>query len=516
MSPPAPRTGTPPPLDEVVATAIASALRRPYDRSAQPAAGAEVVPADRNATDGGGESEAAAPRIAVAYSGGADSSALLHVAAGLQARGVLDVVALHVHHGLAPAADAWLAHCREEAAHMGVRFDSERVHLPRERASLEAEARRLRYAALILLCRRHGASLLLTGHHADDQAETVLINLARGAGIGGLAGAARSRPLDAGLTLLRPLIDVPAERLRAHVAAHGLAHVEDPSNDDRRFTRNAIRHEVLPAWRRIVPTIATRLAQTAAHASTLQALLDEIGNEDLHDDAAHGRPPVDEAEGASETNTVIDTNDALDVERIEALTDARAANALRVWLARRGMRAPSTAALREMIDQLLNASPDAQIALLHEQQTLRLYRGRVSIDRGGPARAGPKRLTWHGEAAIEVCEWDGVLHFEPATGPGLDPAALRAGPLLLRDRRGGERLRMRADGPSRTLKNLYQEAGIAAWQRTRLPLVYLGDRLVHAAGLGTNATTLDTGIPADGSIALRWEAGARTAAADGS
>lgn len=422
-------------------------------------------------------------RIGIAFSGGADSTALLHAAAALQRRGVVEVVAFHVHHGLAAAADAWLVHARDQATTFGVGFDEEHVVLTRAGASIEAEARALRYAALARLCRRHDCGVLMTAHHADDQAESVLLNLARGAGIGGLAATARSRRIE-DVVLMRPLIDLPSSVLREYIDREALCFVDDPSNHDRRYTRNAIRYEVMPALRRIVPTIATRLAQTAMHASTMQGLLDDIGEEDLRRGAA--------------------SDDELDVEHLAALSEARAANALRVWIARRGMRAPSSAALREMLDQLLHASPDAQIALLHERQTLRLYRGRVSIDAGGPPRAGFVALTWHGEERLPVPAWHGSLVFTPTFDRGFEAHALRQGALAIRERRGGERLRMRADGPSRTLKNLYQEAGIATWQRTRLPLVYLDDRLIFAAGIGPNADSAIDGEPGRSLVALEW------------
>ena len=446
------------------------------------------------AVEGLRSADDAPTRIAIAYSGGADSTALLHVASALHRDGALDVVALHVHHGIAAAADDWLDHCREQAAAFGVAFDAAHVVLPRRAASLEAEARTLRYQVLSTLCRQHGCTMLMTAHHADDQAETVLLNLARGAGIGGLAATARTRRIDR-LLVVRPLLDLPAALLRAHVAAHGLPHVEDPSNDDRRFTRNAIRHEVMPAFRRIVPTVAARLARTAAHASTVQGLLDDIGREDLLGD----RGDPDLAGTTAEAAT-------LDVERLATLSEARAANALRVWLAQRGLRAPSAAALTEMLEQLLHASPDAQIALLHERHTLRLYRGRVSVDRAGPPRAGVTVLRWQGRACIEVPEWHGVLHFDATDGRGFHRTLLDEGDLILRARRGGERLQMRIDGPSRTLKNLYQEAGIAAWRRPRLPLVYRDERLLFAAGLGANAAATVDSPPDAETIALRWEA----------
>ena len=479
MSPPA----SSPDLDRIVAAAIASALSSPlYSR---PHGALHNTPRGDFDAD-------ASPRVAIAFSGGADSTALLHATSLLSRRGEVEAIAFHIHHGLATSADQWLAHCRDQAEALGIAFDSEHVNVPRQHASVEAEARRVRYAALVRLCEKHRCALLMTAHHADDQAETVLVNLARGAGIGGLAATARTRRLD-GVLLLRPLLDVSAASLRAYVDAHALDHVEDPSNSDRRYTRNAIRHEVMPALRRIVPTIATRLAQTATHASTMQGLLDEIGIEDLE----HGVDGDVEDDDAHESD--------LDVDRLRALSDARAANALRVWLARRGMRAPTAAALREMLDQLRHASPDAQIALIHERRTLRLYRGRVSIDAGGPPRAGFAPLAWNGEPFIEVPGWQGRLHFISDAERGFEATALREGPLALRERRGGERMRARIDAPSRTLKNLYQEAGVAAWQRTRLPLVYLGDRLMYAAGIGPNALGMIEASPGLELIRLEWE-----------
>ena len=440
------------------------------------------------------------PRVAIAYSGGADSTALLHAASLLHRRGVVEAVALHVHHGLAASADDWLAHCRDQAAALGIPFDSEHVTVVRQSASLEAEARRVRYAALARLCRIHRCTVLMTAHHADDQAETVLVNLARGAGIGGLAATARSRWLD-DVLLLRPLIDASAETIRAHVQAHALVHVEDPSNSDRRFTRNAIRHEVMPALRRIVPTIAARLAQTATHASTMQGLLDEIGIEDLERNTE--RDTALEDSGGGDERAPRGEAD-LDIERLRLLSDARASNALRVWLARRGMRAPTAAALKEMLDQLRHASPEAQIALIHERQTLRLYRGRVSIDAGGVPRAGFASIVWQGEPFIDVPVWQGRLHFIEESRQGFDAIALREGTLALHERRGGERMRAHIDGPSRTLKNLYQEAGVAAWQRARLPLVYLEQRLLFAAGIGPNAAMMIEATPGFDLIRLEW------------
>ena len=176
-----------------------------------------------------------------------------------------------------------------------------------------------------------------------------------------------------------------------------------------------------------------------------------------------------------------------------------------MWLARRGTTAPSTAALREMLDQLLHASHDAQIELLHDRQALRVYRGRVSIGANDTATGGDQPLRWNGEPRIAVPEWRGTLLFGVDAPGGVDARWLRDGPLSIRVRRGGERLRARADGPSRTLKNLYQESGVPAYRRARLPLLFLGDRLIFAAGLGPNATALTP--RGEGTVVrIDWEA----------
>jgi len=454
-----------PDLSDHIAAAVAAAIARHAER----------FPPDTR------------PVVAVAYSGGVDSTALLHGVARCAPRGTFDAFAFHVNHGLAADADAWAAHCRDEAQRLGVAYDDVRVDVDPRAGSLEAEARRLRYDALVRLCMRHGCAILVTAHHADDQAETVLLNLLRGAGIGGLTAIARTRWLD-DVLLLRPLLDVPRDVLRAAIESQGLAVVEDPSNEDRRFTRNALRHEVMPVLRRIVPTVAARLAQTAAHAVAAQTLLDEIGREDL----------------AAMVEASSDIDDGLDVDRLRALSDVRAANALRVWLARHGLRPPSAASLREMLAQLRSSTPGPQLSLLHESRNLRIYRGRVSIEAVTGARPGIESLEWRGEPVLASKMWGGRLCFAPTGGEGFDASALRAGPLTLRGRQGGERMRVAADRPSRTLKNLYQERAIPSWRRERLPLVYLGEQLILVAGIGPNAAALRPAVAGGDRVELTW------------
>ncbi|MDM0068000.1 tRNA lysidine(34) synthetase TilS [Variovorax sp. J31P207] len=274
---------------------------------------------------------AAAPLpLAIAYSGGADSTALLHAAA---ARWPGQVHALHVHHGLQQAADDFEAHCAAACAALGVPLHSARVdarHAPGE--SPEDAARRARYATLAALALSRGLRHVALAQHADDQVETMLIALGRGAGLDGLAGMPRCMERH-GVSFHRPLLDLPADALRAWLAASGVAHVVDPTNADLRYTRNRLRQLVLPALEAALPQFRETFARSARNAARGSALLAELAARDL---AEAGAPP------------------ALAVLR--ALPRERLANALRHWLRRDHGVVPSEAQLEQLQDQIAACS----------------------------------------------------------------------------------------------------------------------------------------------------------------
>ncbi|MDM0016774.1 tRNA lysidine(34) synthetase TilS [Variovorax saccharolyticus] len=264
--------------------------------------------------------------LAIAYSGGADSTALLHAAA---ARWPGRVHALHVHHGLQQAADGFEAHCVAACAALGVPLHSGRVdarHAAGE--SPEDAARRARYATLATLALAQGLRHVALAQHADDQVETMLIALSRGAGLDGLAGMPRQIARH-GVSFHRPLLEVHAEALRAWLAAAGVAHVDDPTNAELRYTRNRIRGQVLPALGLALPQFRETFARSARNAARASALLAEVAAADL---AAAGSPP------------------ALAVLR--ALSPERLANALRHWLKRDHAAVPSEAQLQELLNQI--------------------------------------------------------------------------------------------------------------------------------------------------------------------
>jgi tRNA(Ile)-lysidine synthase len=283
--------------------------------------------------------------LAVAYSGGADSTALLHAAAR---RWPGQVHALHVHHGLQHAADDFEAHCAATCMLLEVPLHVGRVdarHAPGE--SPEDAARRARYVMLAELARSRGLRHVALAQHADDQVETMLIALSRGAGLDGLAGMPRQMQRH-GVDFHRPLLDVHADALREWIADSGTAHIDDPSNADLRYTRNRIRQQVLPALAAALPQFRETFARSARNAAKASALLSDVGARDL---AEAGLPP------------------ALSVLR--ALSRERLANALRHWLKREHGAVPSEAQLEQLLDQI------AACATRGHRINLKIAAGRV-------------------------------------------------------------------------------------------------------------------------------------------
>ncbi|NHZ64644.1 tRNA lysidine(34) synthetase TilS [Massilia genomosp. 1] len=444
--------------------------------------------------------QGASPSVAIAYSGGLDSSALLHLATQYAAASDVPLFAFHVHHGISPNADAWLAHCEARCAGLGVRFAARRVVLEKSKSGVEAAARKLRYAALGELCREHGVRLMLTAHHLDDQAETVLLQLLRGSGTAGLSGmdAANAAPELLGnpdLVMARPLLPVSRQQLEAYVAAFALAWVEDESNTHPRYARNALRHQVMPALAAAFPGYQERFARSAAHAQSAQRLLNELAVQDL-------------------AGCLVE--ECIDVAKLRSMSLDRAYNMLRYWFGLRSLRMPSTAWLTEMVTQLVEARHDAQLLVTHPDCHIRRHRDRLYItpklaDLAGqrdPDDAGlfvkeGERFTWNGEASMAFPAYGGVLHFD-AAGQGFDSAWLRAQALQIDFRKGGERLKPAANRPTRPLKYHYQACNVPAWERERLPVVSSGKDLLFAAGIGMDCHHFgDVSGPL---VSLRWEA----------
>jgi tRNA(Ile)-lysidine synthase len=408
---------------------------------------------------------------AIAYSGGLDSSVLLHLARDYAARHGMQLFAFHIHHGISPNADDWMTHCRHECERLGVAFDARRVELAgREESGLEEAARISRYAALGGMCRAHCVPLLLTAHHQDDQAETVLLQLLRGSGVAGLQGmdAANFSPDllgDAELVMARPLLTVSRAELEQFASTEGIAYVVDESNTDPRYARNALRHRVMPSIAEYFPGFQQRIARSAQHAQSAQRLLNELAAQDL---------------------TLCLDGRCIDLTRLRRLSTDRIDNLLRYWFASRGVRMPATAWLSEMRAQLLDAKADARICVTHADCHIRRHRDRIFLlprRDDEAANASPAAFRWRSEMLMHFPQFHGSLHFEHAE-EGIDANWLRGQDLLIRQRSGGERLKPAPNRPTRSLKHHYQALDVPAWERERLPLVFAGESLLFAAGIG--------------------------------
>ena len=428
-------------------------------------------------------------RIALAYSGGLDSTVLLHLAAAACTQRGVKLFAFHVHHGLSPNADRWLAHCEAQSQQAGVAFVARQVQInPHDKLGIEQAARLARYDALADMCTSNDVPLLLTAHHQDDQAETVLLQLLRGAGVAGLSAMAMLQSehalLGTGIALGRPLLEMTRADLELWADTHAITHIVDESNDDLRFRRNEVRHQLMPLLEQQLPGVQKSIARSARHLQTAQRLLDELAAMDLQS---------------------CGDRDALVIERIGQLGDDRLDNLLRYWLRQCGAdHYPSDAQLSQLREQMLHARDDAHPLLSLCGLTLERHSGHLlanSADLLPTNLPSELLLHWQGESEIAIPAWQGRLVFDTAVGPGLDRAQLLQGPLRLRPRSGGERLKLDPKRPSRTLKNLFQESDVPARERVWLPLLYIGDELVFAAGLGMDVRA---GRASEG-ICLRWQ-----------
>lgn len=429
--------------------------------------------------------ESGLSRVAVAVSGGLDSTALLH-ATVRQARGSsLQVHALHVHHGLMPQADEWLAHvaaqCRRwQRQGADLHFHAHRVQTrPGPGDSIEAWARAQRYQALGDMARAAGCQLVLLAHHRRDQAETVLLQALRGGGPAGLAAMPREQ-VRQGLTWARPWRDCPRSAIEAYAARWRLSHVQDPSNADLRLARSRLRTRVWPALLQQFPQAEQALVAVASHAAQARAVLDEVAEQDMQAVAGYG---------------------VLQLDLWALLSPARQVNVLRHWLRKGlGQGVPETLVQR-LITELPAQGAVSGASWPSPGGALRVHRGQLWLPtRPGAAvvdaRAAPgaSPATLHLDLSrpgtYAVPAWGGVVDVRDVDGLGV--LAQRLKQAELRARTGGERFQSHPKGVPRLLKKQFQAASVPAWQR-RAPLVYGDGQLVFVPGLGLDARACSDG-----------------------
>jgi tRNA(Ile)-lysidine synthase len=404
-------------------------------------------------------------RVCVALSGGLDSTVLLAAAAAI--RGDLATLrAIHIDHGLHPNSGAWARHARALARALKVPLKVLRAQVDRSPGvSVEAAAREARYS--LLESELVEGEILLTAHHEDDQLETVLLQLFRGAGIAGLAAMPHSAPFARGL-LVRPLLTATRADLESWARSRGLTWVEDETNADERFDRNYLRRQVLPLIRNRWPGVGRAVARSAQHSAEAQRLLDLLARSDV-ERAAYGP--------------------ALTVKRLRALSAERRRNALRFWIAQAGYPLPDANRLDQIAGPMLEARPDANPHVAWKGALIHRHADLLTLSAPLPPNAESfEPVTWDVTASrrVSLAPGFGALELQPAARGPIDMGALPAR-LTVRLRQGGERLRPRRGGPSRTLKNLLQQERVALKERSRLPLLFDGDRLVAAGDLWFDA-----------------------------
>lgn len=437
-------------------------------------------------------------RVAVAYSAGRDSTALLHATAcAARETGGLEVLALHVHHGLSSHADAWLAHAEQVCAEwarqgLPVRLLSRRVSVALDAGEgVESAARRARYVALADMAREAGADLILLAHHRRDQAETVLLQALRGAGVKGLAAMPADIERD-GLRWVRPWLRHPREAIEAYVDLHGLAFVDDESNGDNRFARNRLRLEVWPALAAAFPQAEVSLAASADRVQDVLPGVEDWAQELVAMLLVRG------LEGAA-------AGPGLDAVRWADLSGAERRVSLAHWYRAWQGRSLSASWLLRLAQEVPGLAFRQQPAQWPDIG-LGLYRGVLMALEGGGLAVHPCSLVSavqgesKGAATATDCSfcvespgdhvltsWCGVLRVTPVQAGGVAPSLLRH--VFAAGRRGGEQFQAGPGRPPRSLKKQFQTVGVPEWRRSG-PLIWSGERLVFVPGLGIDARCL--------------------------
>jgi tRNA(Ile)-lysidine synthase len=395
------------------------------------------------------------PKLVVALSGGLDSAVLLHLLSEVNKTLPFHLSAHHVHHGLSKNADTWADFCAEICNKLNISLIVTKVNINKNSGlGLEAAAREARYNSIL----DSDADIICLAHHQDDQAETLLLQLARGAGVKGLAGMGAENG-----KLLRPFLDKPRSQLEAYAKQHKLTWIEDESNLDTKFDRNFLRHEVLPKLKKQYPAIKQTISRTAQNLAEASGLLDELAAQDVQ-------------------NSLMN-HQLLALTPLRNLSKARVNNAMRWWLLQNDCDAPSAAQLSQITQQLLHAKSDANIKInVSASLILKRFQGNAYLVKAvqeGDAdyQRSAFSLPWQGEKTVILPD-QSRLFFSEKLGEGVALRHLKKSQLSMRYRRGSESLKPDAKRPRRSLKSLFQTSNIPPWQRERLPLLCIGDDVV--------------------------------------
>lgn len=447
--------------------------------------------------------------LVAALSGGVDSVVLLDLLIPLSVHLQFSLSAVHVNHGISTHAAQWAEFCRDLCRTRGVPLKIARLKIKRESGiSLEAAARDARYRVFA----KQKADYVVLAQHLDDQAETLLLQLLRGAGVKGLgampvvrnsasaikhnasetgkrvSGTGTGTP-DYGPQILRPILDVSRREIEDYARENALQWITDESNEDVSFDRNFLRHEFFPLLEKRFPSYRTTFSRASRHMAEASGLLDELAETD---------------------SKVCGISGELRIEDLRKLNFARAKNLLRYFLAQQGMVLPSTAKLEEILRQLRSSSADSKLHIVFGNTEVRCFRGVVYMRKTG-IPPGVEWREWQGEKQLIIADLGGTIRFTRRKGMGINLHKLMESPVTIRMRQGGERLRPVGNRPRRSLKNLLREALLPPWERETLPLIFSGEHLVCVPGIG-----VDCGFQAvagEPGIVVEWKTGIKPGSA---
>jgi tRNA(Ile)-lysidine synthase len=413
----------------------------------------------------------------------------LDVFASLHLQRMAHVQVAHVNHGLNPEADVWAMHVQKVSARLGLVCHVLRVNVCDLGRGIEDAARKARYQAVETLGRDLAADAIVLAHHANDQAETMLLQLLRGSGVAGLSGMPRWAP-NTQPVRWRPLLDLASDLIGQYAREQQLVYVEDPSNDSRKFARNAIRHAVMPQLEAIRTGAVSAICRSMQHLQEVLALESEVARLAL--------PEVLHCGG-------------LKLEFLKTMSQARRNAVVRAWVQLRGVEAPSTTALEELARQMFEAHAQTHPELRHGQHRFVRDSSTLYLVRQKPESPQTDALMWDSHASWRPQGWFGEFHFR-RSGHGVPESMLNGMKIEAKSRIGGETLKLAINRPRRTLKQWYQTLGVPLWRRDASPLLWLGGELLFVPYVGMNSTLFRQAEvaeePADGASfwLIDWQA----------
>lgn len=397
----------------------------------------------------------------VAYSGGCDSHALLHSLLALREEIHAEIKAVHINHALSPDADEWELHCQKTCEQLNVPYKAIKVDAKSHDSSPEEAARHARYAAWRQLIKKD--EVILLAHHRDDQAETVLLQLMRGAGVKGLAAMPEQQKFAQG-AMCRPLLSFTRASIQHYAEQQGLKWIDDPSNFDTDFDRNFLRHQVVPLLETRWPSLKKTLPRTAAHSAEADYLLSQL--------AAQDWLQVQDGPSARQVK----------IANLLKLEKKRQRNVIRYWLALVcQLRLPDTVHLQRIFDEVVPAADDAVPEVVWRGGEVRRYQGLLYAQEALPLMKSDEQYIWTN--ITQPLTFAGrCLTAQRCTGQGLSLEKLAGAEITLRFRQGGETCKPAGRGQTHHLKKLFQEWQVPPWLRTSVPLLYVNNELAAVVG----------------------------------